>query len=489
MPSELSFRQPPSAGDHGIRSLWLREALPRGDAGTERLGGDLQADVCIIGGGFTGLWTALALKADDPSLDVVLVEADLCGSGASGRNGGFVMSWWSKFSTLKKLCGTDEALRLAEASAQGIAEIGRFCDENEIDASYRHEGLVWAATSPAQVGGWDAALQAARDAGVQPFESLSNSETARRAHSPVHLAGIFEPTCATVHPGRLARGMARVARNRGVRIFEESPVSRIAPGPRPVVRTAHGSVSAERVVLAINAWAAELPDFQRSLVVVASDVIATPRIGDRLEEIGWTTGVAITDSRRLVNYYRRTDDGRVVFGKGGGTLGFRGRVGPAFNRASPGVDEVAAHFHRLYPTLWDVPAESSWRGPIDYSLTGLPSFTRVGGGHEIIAAAGFSGNGVGPSFVAGRILASMARDADDEWAATGLTGAPKPGLPPEPLRYLGGRVVRAAIAHKENLADVGRGPGLATRFVASLDPTSFVDLGGDDETPSQEGTA
>jgi putative aminophosphonate oxidoreductase len=490
LPTELYFRRPPSAADsRSVRSLWLRQALADDGLDTSPLGGDVRADVCIVGGGFTGLWTALALKADDPSLDVVLIEADLCGSGASGRNGGFVMSWWSKFSTLKKLCGSDEARRLAEASAEAIAAIMRFCADNGIDAGYHYDGWVWAATNSAQVGDWETTLQAAETSGVRPFERLSGEETAKRSHSPVHLAGVFEPTCATVQPARLARGLARVATQRGIRIFERSPVTRVSPGPKPVVRTPRGSVTAERVVLAVNAWAAELPDFNRSLVVVASDVIATPRIGERLAHIGWESGIAISDSRRLVNYYRRTDDGRVVFGKGGGTLGFRGRVGGAFDRSSPRTDEVAAQFHRLYPTLWDVPVEHSWRGPIDYSVTGLPSFTRVGGRHEVIAAAGFSGNGVGPSYVAGRILASMVRDADDEWASTGLRRHHGRALPPEPFRYLGGRAVRAAIARKEQAEDAGRRASRVIRFVAALDPTSFVDLGAEQQGSKRRPTA
>ena len=493
MPSELRFRCPPAPSRDAVRSLWLEQALPGDTLATSRLRGDVNADVCIVGGGFTGLWTALKLKADDPSLDVVLVEADVCGAGASGRNGGFVMSWWSKFSTLKKLCGTDEARRLAEASARGIEDIGRFCADNGIDAEYRHDGWVWAATNPAQVGDWDATLEAAESCGDAPFERLSPEETARRSHSSAHLAGVFEPTCATVHPGRLARGLARVAAERGVRIFEESPVTSIDLVGRPVVRTEHGTVRADRVVLAINAWAAELEDYRRSLIVVASDVIATAPIGDRLARIGWDSGVAISDSRRLVNYYRRTADGRVVFGKGGGSLGFRGRVGAGFHGGSPRADEVAAHFHRLYPTLQDVAPERSWRGPIDYSVTGLPSFVRVGGRSDVIAAAGFSGNGVGPAYVAGRILASMAQEKDDEWAATALARPSKAALPPEPFRYLGGRVVREAVARKEAAEDAGREARRLTRFVASLDPTSFVDLGGDDAaatpTGSEKGSA
>lgn len=441
------------------------------------LQGKLRADVCVVGGGFAGLWTALTLKADDPSLDVVVVEGDICGGGASGRNGGFVMSWWSKFSTLKKLCGLEEATRLARASADAVSAIGRFCADRGIDAEYNDDGWLWTATSPAQVDAWEATLTAVAASGESPFERLTVSEVASRSCSPTHLAGVFERTCATVHPGRLCRGLAREATEQGVRVFERSPVTRIFLAQQPLVRTPGGELRADRLVLTINAWAAQLDAFKRSLMVVASDVIATDSIPNRLSAIGWTSGIAISDSRRLVNYYRRTNDGRIVFGKGGGTLGYRGRVGPSFHRASPRVDDVSAHFHRLYPVLWDVPATRAWRGPIDYSVTGMPAFVRVAGRPDVIAAAGFSGNGVGPTYVAGRILASMAGGKDDEWAATPLALQRGRGLPPEPLRYVGGLAVRAAIDRKEAFEDSYRRPEAFTTLVAGLDPTSFVDRG------------
>src|SRR2546421_12965550 len=123
-----------------VRSLWLQAALAEAETTAPRLQGDVRADACIVGGGYTGMWTALRLKEQDPALDVALVEADVCGGGASGRNGGFVLSLWAKFGTLKKVCGAEEAVRLALASAQGVDEIGAFCREHGIDAHYRPDG-------------------------------------------------------------------------------------------------------------------------------------------------------------------------------------------------------------------------------------------------------------------------------------------------------------------------------------------------------------
>jgi glycine/D-amino acid oxidase-like deaminating enzyme len=458
----------------------MREALAAEADGhpTQSLNGDTSADVCIVGGGFTGLWTAIRIAELAPSLSVVLVEADVCGAGASGRNGGFVMSWWSKFGSLVKACGAEEAVRLATASADGVAEIGHFCKRHDIDAAYHHRGWLWTATSTAQIGAWEETLATLDRLGLSPFVRLHGGDVASRTGSPTHLAGVFEPTAAVVDPGRLVRGLRRAAIDRGISVCEHSPMTRLArSGGRRLVKTSVGTVTADRVVLAINAWAAPLPEYQPFLVVVASDVIATRPIPDRLQATGWKPGVAVSDSRRLVNYYRTTDDGRVVFGKGGGGLAFRGKVGQAFNRRSPREREVVAHFHRAYPALRDVAAEQSWRGPIDYSAAGVPSFLAVGPRRDTFCAAGYSGNGVGPSYVGGRILASMVLELDDEWATCGLTRPPAVRLPREPARYLGGHVVQAAIARKERSEDSGARPGRLTSALARLDPTGFVEAG------------
>ena len=262
-------------------SLWLEEALV-GEKDAPPLETEEHADVCIVGGGFTGLWTALFLKQHAPGLDVVLVEADVCGGGPSGRNGGFVMSMWSKILKLELLCGEDEALRVAHAAADAVVAIGAFCDENGIDAHYRYDGWLWAATGEAQLGAWDETVEAAERLGVEAFVRLAPDEAAARGGSPTHLAGVFEPTCATVQPALLARGLRRVALERGIRIFEHTPMPKLERSSPARVHTTLGAVTAGTVVLALNAWLAQLPELSRSLAVIASDMIATDPVPDRL---------------------------------------------------------------------------------------------------------------------------------------------------------------------------------------------------------------
>jgi putative aminophosphonate oxidoreductase len=459
-----------------MRSLWLQEALGGDEEDAPRLEGEVTADVCIVGGGYTGLWTALRLKEHDPALDVVLVEADVCGGGPSGRNGGFVLSWWAKFAKFEHVLGSEEALRLCRESAAAVAAIGEFCAANEIDAHFRFDGWLWAATSRAQVGSWDDTVEAIERHGVEAFVRLEPEEVARRAGSPTHLAGVLEPTGATVQPALLARGLRRVALERGVRICERSPMTRLERSRPLRVHTSAGTVTAERVVLAMNAWLAQVGELSRSIFVLASDIVATEPVPERLAEIGLTDGIAISDSRLLVNYYRTTLDGRIAFGQGGGLMARGGRIGRGFNGAAPPrrAEEVAASFRELYPVLADVATPVSWTGPIDRTHDALPVFGRLGGRPDLVFGAGYSGNGVGPSFLGGRLLASLALGLDDEWSHSAELLKPRGGFPPEPIRYLGAHVVRRAVARKERLEDRGKTAGPATSFVAGLAPAGLV---------------
>jgi glycine/D-amino acid oxidase-like deaminating enzyme len=316
-----------------VRSHWLEEALAeeRHDASTPPLEGDSRADVCIVGGGYTGLWTALRLKEVDPAIDVAVLEADVCGGGASGRNGGMVLSWWAKFVTLEKLCGTEEAIRLAKASEDAVREIGALCDAHAIRADYRYDGWLWVATSPPQNGAWTETMDVLERHGLRPFRTADSQEIQRRCASPVHLAEVFEQSAATVQPAKLARGLRRVALERGVRIHERSAMRDLGDGVRPTVRIDAGSLRADKVVLAMNAWGVRFPELRKAMVVVSSDIIVTEPLPEHLRDIGWTTGLGISDSRMLVHYYRTTADGRIAFGKGGGggTLGFGSSVGQA----------------------------------------------------------------------------------------------------------------------------------------------------------------
>jgi putative aminophosphonate oxidoreductase len=455
------------------RSLWLQEALLGEEAAeTPELVESIEADVCIVGGGYTGLWTALRLKELQPDASVVLLEADICGGGPSGRNGGFALSWWPKIETLQKRLGKEEALRLVKASQAAIAEIGEFCAREGVDAHFHQGGWLWTATSPAQVGSWEGAVVAAEVYGEQPFELLSAEEVQARTGSPVHLGAAYEKTAATVQPALLARGLRRVALERGVRIHERTAMIHL-DREAGAVRTPTGAVRAGAIVLALNAWAIKIRELSRALVAVASDMVATAPMPERLAESGWTGGEAISNCRLMVHYYRTTNDGRVAFGRGGGRLAFGGRVNSNFDYSGSQTEELKEDLVRFVPAAADAPVVNAWGGPIDRTADGLPIAGRLAGRVPIVYGTGFSGNGVAPSLTFAKILASSALGLADEWSGAGLNRGVPSRFPPEPVRFLGGLVVRQAVRRKEGREDRGLACDPVTGAVAGLAPQGF----------------
>ena len=470
------------------RSLWLQQALTEEDAHpAESARGPLSADVCILGGGFTGLWTALFLKEREPALDVAILEADICGGGASGRNGGFALSWWAKLASLVKIAGEDDGVWLAREAEAAVDYLGEFAREHSVEADYVKAGWLWTATSEAQKGTWEPTLEETERRGIDAFERLPPEEVQRRAGSKRYLTGVLEPSAAIVHPGRLVRGLRRIALERGVRIYEQSPVLELDLSARPVVRTPAAQVRADKVVSALNAWTPGLRAFwrlSRSFVPISSDMVATEPIPELLERLGWTGGESITDSRLLVHYHRTTSDGRIAIGRGGGALGAAGRFGDTFHYDRRRSEGIAASLRWLYPELAETRVTHAWGGPIDRSETGIPFFGRLKGRPDVFYGLGFSGNGVGPCVLGGRILASLALGSDDRYSHNGLTKGPKSLFPPEPVRFLGGLLVREAVRRKESLEDEGRQAGPLVRAVAAFAPAGLFKVS--EPAPAQD---
>jgi glycine/D-amino acid oxidase-like deaminating enzyme len=458
-----------------VRSIWQAE-LPADPMTVRSLGGDITSDVAVIGGGFVGLWTAITLKQLEPDLRVVILEANRCASGASGLNGGFVMSWWPKIASLVRLCGRDDALWLADATTQSVGELGTFLQQHRIDAEYRQAGWLWTATTPAHVGAWNDVVDTAQRVGRgDVFQQLSPQAVAQRSGSDAHIAGICEPINATLHPGKLGQGLVRLAQDLGVEVYEHTRVTALNRAVPATLVTRGGCVKASRVVVATNAWAATVPELKRQFVCVGSAIVATPPIPERLEQIGWNGGESITDSQATVNYYRTTRSGRIVFGKGGGRIYFTGVPGKVAFHDTQGIAEAAADFRRVYPMLADVPIAQSWSGPIDRTYDSLPLLGNLPDAPHVFYGVGWSGNGVNPSRIGARILASLILGKRDRWSENGLVNRKARHFPPEPLRYLGGSLVRVAMARKDRAEIAGQAPSLIASALARLAPSGLED--------------
>lgn len=456
------------------RALWLQEvAGDQPDASP--LTGSGRADVAIIGAGYVGLWTALRLKELEPGLDVAVLEQDRAGYGASGRNGGFVLAWWPKLASLTRLIGPNEAIRLCQASEAAITDIRDFCQTHRVDADFRQGGWLWTATSRAQLGAWDALLRLCAKAGVSPYQQLDPREVAAQSGSTAHLAGVIETRAAIVQPAALARGLRRVALERGVRLYEHTRILRFTRG-RPVTLTSdQGTLQADRLVIATNAWAASLRELGTSLAVISSDIVATAPVPELLDRIGWGRDLSITDSQTMVDYYRLSRDGRVIFGKGGWTIALGGRIGAAFDHSPARAAEVTADLHRYYPQMAGVPVTHAWSGPIDRAPMGFPLFGHLGGREHIVYGVGWSGNGVGPSVLGGKILASLVLGRRDGWGDHPLVDRSQGHFPPEPIRFVGAHLVRAAVVRRERAENRDERPSWLARKLASLAPAGLED--------------
>lgn len=460
---------PPLAAAKGDRSFWLQSI--DADAVTAPLQGSEDCDVAIVGGGYAGLWTALRIKEQAPLTRVTVLEADFCGSGASGRNGGQVHSWFAEIDMLRALVGEDDALMLCRATADAIEELRGLQASGTIDMDLRLDGWLWTASSKAQEGAWALACDLGRALGEERLRPLQRAEILLRTGSAASYVGIVEDRAGTVQPAKLAIGLRRLALSRGIVIHEHSPVLEIAPGDRPRLRTAEGALSSGKVVLAANAWLSAIPELHPYLYVVSSQVIATAPASDILDEIGWTDGASICDAQHHVLYYQRTPGGEVIFGRGTGGVAFGDRIDARFNRSGDaGLDNIR-EMHRVYPQLKGVPVLYDWTGPIDCTAQHLPVFDHLRDHPNIFYAVGFNGTGIAQAPVAGRIMASLVLGRDDVWSRCGLVGIEKrTRLPPEPLRYVGARIVRRAIRRKNDLELINRRPDRITRFLAGLAP-------------------
>ena len=249
-------------------SHWLTEAGLSTDDAAPALEGDVRADVCIIGGGFCGLWTAIRLKQRDPSIDIAIVEQGLCGSGASGRNGGFVLSWWAKFGSLLQDLPLGRSgpprPRFRRCRGRDRPVLRRQWDRPRTIAATAGFGLRPARP---QVGSWDALVDTLERYQEHPFELWEPETVKRRSGTDKHIAGVYEPTGATVQPAMLAHGLRRTALSLGVRIYEQTPMMSLHRGRPPRVVTPRGIVTAEKVVIAMNAWSTMFPELRRTVVV------------------------------------------------------------------------------------------------------------------------------------------------------------------------------------------------------------------------------
>lgn len=449
-----------------LQPFWITDALAREEnQPSEPLIGEQQADVCIIGGGYTGLWSAIKLKQKKNDIRVSIIEKGLCGQGASGRNGGCMLTWSGKFPSLRKAFGESAAIELVKQSESAVGSIKHFCAKHGIEADIRTDGAIYTATNEAQLEMMNPIVRTLEAAGINQWQPLAAEELFNRTGSHWHLHGHYSPFAGSLHPGKLVRGLARYARSIGIQIYEHSSMQRLNKGELCQVITEQGQVLAKKVLLATNTWLPEqFSYFQRKVVLVSSDMVITKPL---MLPSGLQSGVSVADLRTFVHYYRTTPDGRIMLGKGGNTFSFANKMRDFFEQPSLYADYLTQQLNLMFPHL-PIAVERSWNGASDRSATGFPFFGRLPQHDNVFYALGYSGNGVVPCWLGGEILSSMMLGLNDDWTKSPLIEQQVKHFPPEPFRYLGALQVRNAIRRVEHCQDNNQAPAQLDMMLAKV---------------------
>jgi glycine/D-amino acid oxidase-like deaminating enzyme len=403
----------------------------------EPLTGEADADVVIVGAGYTGLWTAYYLLNQEPGIRVTLLEAEHAGFGASGRNGGWCSALFP--ASVAKVAGMsdrDSAIRLQRAMHDTVDDIGRVSEAEGWDIQWAKGGTIVAARTPLQ---WQRAQEEIAEwrrwgFGEEDYRLLDAEETGRLLTATDVIGASYTPHCAAIHPARLVRHLAKTVVERGGVIHEHSPVTEMRPG---FVRTPRGRVRARHVVRATEGYTPRLPGYARAIAPVYSLMIATePLDKDLWDAIGLQTRPTFSDGRHLVIYGQRTADDRLAFGGRGAPYHFGSDIRPEFDREPAVFADLWRTLVDLFPALSGHVVTHSWGGPLGIprdwcASVGLDPVTRMAW------AGGYVGDGVGTSHLAGRTLADLIGGRETELTSLPWVGHISPDWEPEPMRWLG----------------------------------------------------
>lgn len=451
-------------------SLWW-DTLPedlRAPLGTP-LPGDATADVAIVGAGYTGLWTAYYLLQRDPSLRIVILEAEQAGFGASGRNGGWASALFpAGLAALTRQSTRDAAVRLKREMFATVDEIGRVAAAEDWDIQWSKGGTVVAARTPLQLASAREEIDELRSWGFGPddYDLLDQAETERRVGATDVLGGTFTPHCAAVHPARLVRSLARSVVQAGAVLHEGTRVESIEPG---IVRTARGTVRAEIVVRATEGYTRTLKGQTRVLAPVYSLMLATePLPDDAWAQIGLGERETFADGRHLVIYGQRTTDGRLAFGGRGAPYHFGSRITPEQDRSADVHAALWEVLTDLFPVVSRSAVTHTWGGPLGvprdwWASCGLDRQT------GLAWSGGYVGDGVGTANLGGRTLADLITGTDSDLVSLPWVNHHSKAWEPEPFRWLGTNVgLRVMTSADDKEARTGQPSRLAALFARKI---------------------
>jgi glycine/D-amino acid oxidase-like deaminating enzyme len=451
------------------RSLWL-DSLSEPLTPRPSLPGDVDCDVCIVGAGYTGLWTALYLKRLQPDLRVVVVDREIAGFGPAGRNGGFASAFIAGQAGLyARRHGRDAVTRAQRATFAAVGEIGRVAADERIDCAFVHAGSLRVAFSAPQLARVEATVHGHRAYGIgdDDIRLLSAGEVAERIGLRGVVGGSYTPHTARIQPAALARGLAAAAERRGAVIHERTEALRLEPG-RVVTRL--GTIRAGTVVRATEAYTIEQPGARRRYLPLYSLMIATePLPAESWAQLGWGGREPVADQHYLFFYAQRTADDRIAIGGRGAPYRLGSPVGEEYERRPEVRDRLAAALRRHFPGAGTARITHHWGGPL-----AMPRDHCMSIGHDprrgVAWAGGYSGHGVVAANISGRTLADLILRRDSDLVTLPWVGWRSPRWEPEPLRFAASRTVVRIMRSTDRVEDATDRPARRVALVRRFLP-------------------
>jgi glycine/D-amino acid oxidase-like deaminating enzyme len=429
------------AQDYTTKSFWL------GNSGDYQpsppLTGDLKCDVAIVGGGYAGIATAYFLKKAAPSTSVAVLESEVVGFGASGRNAGFAMTTFGLMMSLTQtFFGPDKTRQSHQYMERAVDLVGELVAEHHLDCDYERTGFLRVATTPAYIKRIRDEVELVQSLGLEGIDWIDAKAVRERVDSPLYLGAWWEPRCALVNPAKLAREMKRVAMQggAGAQVYERTPVSEIRRAADAFrLKTPGGIVTADRLVLATNAYSHLIPQLRRKQVPAWTYIVLTePLTPEQLAPIGWQGREGIEDYRNLVHYYRLTPDNRLLMGGSDVTISFGGDMEKDLNERT--FAQLEGDIVAFYPTLRGVKITHRWGGPVSVPIDMVPALGYLGD-HRAVYSLGCMGHGVSLTHLNGQVLADLLLERETAWTECFPVNRGVVPWPPEPLRLVGSELI------------------------------------------------
>lgn len=438
--------------DYRSKSWWL-ESLPEAITPNPALTGRQTADVAVIGGGYTGLSVGYHLKQINPGMDVRIIESDVCGYGASGRNGGFSMTLFGLTKGITKFRFNDHKARAAHIYMENAVDyLHEVITENNIECQYEKSGYLLVGTSPGQVRRVEHDFKIMEKWGLGGVERWDRTRLAEEFHTDFYKIGWFEPRCGILNPARLARGMKKLAETQGAVIYENSPVKRFGrkTGGGFMVKTEHGVLESDYLVLATNAYSVLFPELKKLQYPAFTHIVMSePLTPEQYDAIGWKNRAGVEDARDLIHYYRLTADNRIVMGGGDVSLGYGADLDKDLNEQT--FAHLKAHVTEVFPQLEGLRFTHQWGGPVSITTDMAPVIGYLGNDKKAIFSMGCIGHGVSLTTYNGKTIAELITGRQTERTEMFFVGRKVFPWPPDLITYGLGHAVRGFMKLEDRL--------------------------------------